>query len=71
MSDVSGTAVLCAPEMQELLRLIESPDIHGVIAKEFSRLMRPENFKDYVPRPLHAGRRHESLSVRISQRPHP
>jgi len=47
MSDVSGTAVLRAPEMQELLRLIESPDIHGVIAKEFSRLMRPENFKDY------------------------
>jgi hypothetical protein len=28
-------------------RLIESPDIHGVIAKEFSQLMRPENFKDY------------------------
>jgi DNA invertase Pin-like site-specific DNA recombinase len=47
MSDVSGTAVLRAPEMRELLRLIESPDIHGVIAKEFSRLMRPENFKDY------------------------
>jgi DNA invertase Pin-like site-specific DNA recombinase len=47
MSDVSGTAVLRSPEMQELLRLIESPDIHGVIAKEFSRLMRPENFKDY------------------------
>jgi DNA invertase Pin-like site-specific DNA recombinase len=47
MSDVSGTAVLRAPEMQELLRLIESPDIHGVIAREFSRLMRPENFKDY------------------------
>ncbi len=47
MSDVSGTAVLRAPEMQQLLRLIESPDIHGVITKEFSRLMRPENFKDY------------------------
>jgi DNA invertase Pin-like site-specific DNA recombinase len=47
MSDVSGTSVLRAPEMQELLRLIESPDIHGVIAKEFSRLMRPENYKDY------------------------
>jgi DNA invertase Pin-like site-specific DNA recombinase len=47
MSDVSGTAVLRAPEMRELLRLIESPDIHGVVAKEFSRLMRPENFKDY------------------------
>jgi DNA invertase Pin-like site-specific DNA recombinase len=48
ISDVSGTTVLRAPEMQELLRLIESPDIHGVIAKEFSRLMRPENFKDYA-----------------------
>lgn len=48
MSDVSGTAVLRAPEMRELLRLIESSDIHGVIAKEFSRLMRPENFKDYA-----------------------
>src|ERR1022692_1779882 len=47
MSDVSGTAVLRTPEMQELLSIIESPDIHGVIAKEFSRLMRPENFKDY------------------------
>ena len=47
MSDVSGTAVLRAPEMQELLRLIESSDIHGVIAKEFSRPTRPENFKDY------------------------
>jgi len=47
MSDVSGTAVLSTPEMQNLLRIIESPDIHGVIAKEFSRLMRPENFKDY------------------------
>ena len=34
--------------MQELLRLIESSDIHGVIAKEFSRVMRPENFADYV-----------------------
>ncbi len=48
MSDVSGAAVLSAPEMQELLRLIESPDIHGVVAKEFSRLMRPEKFTDYA-----------------------
>src|SRR5580658_2084029 len=48
MCDVSGTAVLRAPEMQELLRLIESPDIHGVVTKEFSRLMRPDNFKDYA-----------------------
>jgi DNA invertase Pin-like site-specific DNA recombinase len=48
ISDVSGAAVLRSPEMQELLRLIESADIHGVVAKEFSRLMRPENFADYA-----------------------
>ncbi len=48
MSDVSGAAVLRSPEMQELLRLIESRSVHGVVAKEFSRLMRPENFTDYA-----------------------
>ncbi len=47
-SDVSGAAVLLAPEMQELLKLIEDPEIHGVIAKEFSRLIRPEKFTDYA-----------------------
>lgn len=48
LTDVSGTAVLRAPEMQNLLRLIESPDIHGVVVREFSRVMRPDNFGDYV-----------------------
>jgi DNA invertase Pin-like site-specific DNA recombinase len=48
LSDVSGAAVLRAPEIQELLQLIESPEIHGVVTKEFSRLMRPENFSDYA-----------------------
>jgi DNA invertase Pin-like site-specific DNA recombinase len=48
MSDVSGAAVLLAPEMQELIRLMASPEVHGVIAREFSRLMRPENFSDYA-----------------------
>lgn len=48
MVDVSGAAVMAAPEMTELLRLMESPYIHGVVAKEFSRLMRPENFSDFV-----------------------
>lgn len=48
MTDVSGTAVLRSPEMQELLRLIESPEIHGVVVREFSRVMRPDNFGDYV-----------------------
>lgn len=47
MSDVSGTAVLRAPEMLELLEWIKDPEIHGVIAREFSRLMRPEDFSDY------------------------
>lgn len=46
--DVSGASVLKSPEMQEILELMESPEIHGVIAKEFSRLMRPENFGDYA-----------------------
>lgn len=48
MADVSGAAVLMAPEMQMLLKLIQSPEIHGVVAREFSRLMRPENFGDYA-----------------------
>lgn len=48
MSDVSGTAVLLAPEIRELLVLMTDPEIHGVIAREFSRLMRPENFTDYA-----------------------
>jgi site-specific DNA recombinase len=46
--DVSGTAVLSSPQMQELLRLMEAPEIHGVVTKEFSRLMRPEKFTDYA-----------------------
>lgn len=46
--DVSGTAVLSSPQMQELLRLMEAPDVHGVLTKEFSRLMRPEKFTDYA-----------------------
>lgn len=46
--DVSGASVLSSPEMQELLRLMESPDINGVVTKEFSRLIRPEKFTDYA-----------------------
>lgn len=48
MSDVSGAAVLLAPEIKELLTLMNDPEIHGVVAREFSRLMRPENFGDYA-----------------------
>jgi len=48
ISDVSGAAVLCAPEMRQLLRSMARPSIHGVVAREFSRLMRPESFADYA-----------------------
>ncbi len=46
--NVSGTAVLRTPEMQTLLRLIQNPQIAGVVAREFSRVMRPDCFSDYV-----------------------
>jgi len=48
MTDVSGAAVLRTPEMQELLRLISAEEIHGVVVREFSRVMRPDNFSDYI-----------------------
>lgn len=48
LSDVSGASVLQAPEIHEMIQLMQSPEIHGVIAREFSRLMRPENYADYA-----------------------
>src|SRR3954469_15487260 len=48
MADVSGSQVLKAPEMLELLDLIGDAEIHGVITRESSRLMRPENFVDFA-----------------------
>jgi len=48
ISDVSGAQVLLAPEIQEMIRLMENPEIHGIIVREFSRLFRPENFADYA-----------------------
>lgn len=45
--DVSGAAVLKSPGMQELLRLIDDPEIIGVVTREFSRLMRPEDLSDF------------------------
>ena len=45
--NVSGASILRTPEMQFLLKLIESPDIHGVVVREFSRVMRPDSFGDY------------------------
>ncbi len=48
LADVSGAKILASPEMQELLNLIESPEIVGVVAREFSRLMRPEDLGDFA-----------------------
>ena len=45
--DVSGAAILYEPAMQRLLREIARPDIEGVVCREFSRLMRPNNYADY------------------------
>lgn len=47
ISNVSGAAVLRTPEIQEMMELMRSPEVHGIVTKEFSRLMRPENFDDY------------------------
>ena len=48
IADVSGAMVLHSPEMQDLVRAMRGGTIHGVVAKEFSRLMRPENFDDFA-----------------------
>src|SRR5882724_3951402 len=48
LADVSGAVVLSTSEIREMLELMKSPDIHGVVTREFSRLMRPENFADYA-----------------------
>lgn len=48
MIDVSGPAVLSDPAMQQLLREIARADIHGVVTREVSRLMRPDNYADYA-----------------------
>jgi DNA invertase Pin-like site-specific DNA recombinase len=44
---VSGASVLYTPEIRQLLEDIQSPDIEGVVAREFSRLMRVDGFEDY------------------------
>lgn len=46
--DVPGSEILHAPEFQELLRRIESPEIGYLLVKEVSRLLRPESFSDFA-----------------------
>ncbi len=47
ISDVGGSDVLASPEIQDLIKRIQDPEIDGVVAREFSRLMRPENLGDF------------------------
>jgi DNA invertase Pin-like site-specific DNA recombinase len=47
ISDVGGSDVLSSPEIQALIKTIQDPEIHAVVAREFSRLMRPENLGDF------------------------
>jgi DNA invertase Pin-like site-specific DNA recombinase len=47
ITDVGGSDVLASPEIQGLMNLIQNPEVHAVVAREFSRLMRPENLGDF------------------------
>ena len=48
VEDVSGKDIMLASETHELIQLMQSGRIQGVVSREFSRLMRPDNFGDYV-----------------------
>jgi site-specific DNA recombinase len=48
VEDVSGKDILLASETHELIALMKSGRIQGVVSREFSRLMRPDDFADYV-----------------------
>src|ERR1035437_11157554 len=48
IADVSGASVLLASGMQKLIRLLQSRAFSGVVAREFSRLIRPESFADFA-----------------------
>lgn len=48
MAGVSGAAVMSSKEMQQLIQILKSGQCGGVIMKEASRLMRPENFEDWA-----------------------
>jgi site-specific DNA recombinase len=48
MVDVSGTSVLQTPEVKELLQLIKSPDVSGIIVADWDRLIRLDNFRDFA-----------------------
>lgn len=47
LTDVSGSNVLNTPEIKNLILLMKTGQIRGVVAAAFDRLIRPDNFDDY------------------------
>ncbi len=43
--DVSGTATLHAPEVQDMLALLRSGRARGIVCADFDRLLRPDDFR--------------------------
>ena len=46
--DVSGAAIMATAEMQELIRLLQTGQYHGLVVREFSRVLRPTNYDYYL-----------------------
>lgn len=47
VNDVSGTNVKHCPEVQEILRLVGSGLVSGVVVADLDRLLRPDNFSGF------------------------
>jgi len=43
--DVSGTATIHAPEVQEMLAMLKSGQAQGIVCADFDRLLRPDDFR--------------------------
>ena len=48
ITDVSGTSVMQTPEVQELLGLIRSDEIKGIVIADLDRLMRIDDLRDFA-----------------------
>lgn len=45
---VSGASVMYSPEMKQLQQIVKGGECHGIVCKEHTRLLRPEDFGDYA-----------------------
>ncbi len=46
--DVSGTSVMLAPEVKDMISIICRKEVGGVVIADWDRLIRPDNFKDFA-----------------------